>query len=218
MNFSEMVSRNENMSFKDVIPVLLPIYMNAHNWNVDDSVSVVYERKRKYILESILIAGVKCNAIVGEAVYDYAREPDGFPIRDDFGEPIELLMHTESYVNVASIVKYVITDLKDKSCIPEELLLLAGDFPLPPDNKNIEQKYDPKIDRLVCQGIARTLWDIDISITVKDMTNRKAIQVYGNGCKYKDPKTVPGWLSEVDPRPEDKRRGPKRKSDNEEAP
>lgn len=54
-------------------------------------------------------------------------------------------------------------------------------------------------DKLVCQGIARALWDIDPIMTIADMTKHKAIQQYGNGRHYKGKDTLRNWLSEVAP-------------------
>jgi len=121
-----------------------------------------------------------------------------------------------SRVDLKSLGAFLISDLEDISFIPDEFKHLVGDMILPSTSTVLDTKYDPKTDKLVCQGIARTLWDINPKMTLKDMTNHKAIQVYGNGCQYKDPKTLPGWLSEVDPRPEDQRRGPKKKTENDE--
>jgi len=59
---------------------------------------------------------------------------------------------------------------------------------------------DEVFDRLACQAIARTYWDIDPNIHPAHMANAKAIKVYGNGRLYKDDNTVKSWIVEVDPR------------------
>ncbi|HNA29046.1 MAG TPA: hypothetical protein PLQ64_07095 [Thiobacillaceae bacterium] len=62
-------------------------------------------------------------------------------------------------------------------------------------------------DKLVCQGIARALWDIDPVMTIADMCKHKAIQQYGNGRHYKGKDTLRNWLSEVAPATVKGRRG-----------
>jgi hypothetical protein len=62
-------------------------------------------------------------------------------------------------------------------------------------------------DKLVCQGIARALWDIDPVMTIASMTKHKAIQQYGNGRLYKGKDTLRNWLSEVAPASVKSRRG-----------
>jgi len=71
---------------------------------------------------------------------------------------------------------------------------------------------DNQVDRLVCQGIAKTLWDINPDMTIEDMVNHKAVQIYGNAKLYTEPETIRKWLREVDPRDPDKKTGPKKKS------
>lgn len=61
------------------------------------------------------------------------------------------------------------------------------------------RRKDEEIDRLVCQAIARSYWDIDPQIHPAHMAKAKAIRLYGNGKQYKDPDTVKGWILEVDP-------------------
>ena len=56
-----------------------------------------------------------------------------------------------------------------------------------------------QIDKQVCQGIARTLWDEHPDLTIQALIKHPAIQKNGNGALYKE-KTLRGWLSEVDPR------------------
>jgi len=56
-----------------------------------------------------------------------------------------------------------------------------------------------QIDKQVCQGIARTLWDQDPTFTIKALTQHPAILRNGNGGLYSS-KTLHAWLSEVDPR------------------
>jgi hypothetical protein len=54
-------------------------------------------------------------------------------------------------------------------------------------------------DRLVCQAIARTYWDIDPQIHPAHMAKSRAIMLYANGKIYKDENTIKNWIAEVDP-------------------
>lgn len=58
---------------------------------------------------------------------------------------------------------------------------------------------DEVVDRLVCQAIAKTYWDIDPQIHPAHMAKAKAIRIYANGRQYKDENTVKNWIAEVDP-------------------
>lgn len=73
----------------------------------------------------------------------------------------------------------------------------------------INQKMQEKIDKEVCQGIARTLWDIYPKMEIEAMVDEKAIQIYGSGRLHSRDTTLRRWLSEVDPR--EVKRGPKKK-------
>lgn len=61
----------------------------------------------------------------------------------------------------------------------------------------------------MCQAIAKTLWDIDPNLSIKDIRENKAIQQYGDGKLFDMETTLHRWISEVDPR--EVRRGRKRK-------
>ncbi|WP_018985965.1 hypothetical protein [Methylophilus methylotrophus] len=54
-------------------------------------------------------------------------------------------------------------------------------------------------DRLVCQAIAKTYWDIDPKIHPAHMAKSRAINLYANGKHYKDESTIKNWITEVDP-------------------
>ena len=54
-------------------------------------------------------------------------------------------------------------------------------------------------DRQLCQAIARTLWDVDPTLTIAALTKHPSILKYGNGAHYKS-KTLHTWIAEIDPR------------------
>ena len=73
-----------------------------------------------------------------------------------------------------------------------------------PDQQQAKQSLshrpkDEVADRLVCQAIAKTYWDIDPQIHPAHMAKAKAIRIYANGRQYKDENTVKNWIAEVDP-------------------
>lgn len=70
-----------------------------------------------------------------------------------------------------------------------------------------------QIDKLVCQAIARTLWDISPHMTIADMCKHEAVQHYGNGRLYKAEYTLRAWLSEVAPPEVKGKRGRPKKSE-----
>lgn len=68
-----------------------------------------------------------------------------------------------------------------------------------------------QIDRQLCESIARTLWDEHPDWNIVQITEHRAIQIYGNGVHY-TADTLRDWVKEFDPRPEDKRRGRPKKN------
>lgn len=66
-------------------------------------------------------------------------------------------------------------------------------------------------DKLDCQAIAKTMWDENPSLTIAALTGAAKIAPYAK--KYKGKNTLRDWLSEIDPRPPEKKRGrPKTKN------
>lgn len=54
-------------------------------------------------------------------------------------------------------------------------------------------------DKITCQAIGRTLWDLYPDMTIAAMCKHDAIQRYGNGKLYVGAHTLRDWLSEVAP-------------------
>lgn len=67
-----------------------------------------------------------------------------------------------------------------------------------------------QIDKLLCQAVARTLWEASPTMPIKHIIEHKAIQRYANGAQYAE-KTLHSWVSEVDPRPDEAKVGRPRK-------
>lgn len=64
-----------------------------------------------------------------------------------------------------------------------------------------------QIDKLVCQGIAKTLWHEHPDWTIEQIKNHIAIQSYGNGQCYKAKNTLRDWIREVDTRTTEQKTG-----------
>lgn len=75
----------------------------------------------------------------------------------------------------------------------------------PPVNViDVENKPDINLrsnqaDKIACQAIGRTLWDIHPNMTIAAMCKHDAVQKYGNGKIYIGAHTLRDWLSEVAP-------------------
>lgn len=219
MDYFEYLKNKENISFYEALEVLVPLFVKVHKWNVGDDVNKVRDAKYK-LLKSLFEQIVDKKYVEGEIFRDYVYDDFGNIINNACAEgmdyPEKVTYLGESTMKSSKLYSYIEGYLQHFGYeVPYEIKLLIGDNVLQGQSVVMDTKYDPKTDKLVCQGIARALWDIYPNMTLKEMTNQRAIQIYGNGSQYKDPKTLPGWLSEVDPRPEDQRRGPKKKSLND---
>jgi hypothetical protein len=128
MRFSEFVADKENVRLQDVIPLLQLIYVNAHDWSVDDSILKVIDSKRKYVTTDLLVYNITNKIIKGELVYEYICDDEGNPcaIDPDTEEFATELRLDKSYVNIKSLIDYVVNDIKDASLITDELPVIAG--------------------------------------------------------------------------------------------
>ena len=109
----------------------------------------------------------------------------------------------ESKVWVDRYIKFIYENGYE---LPNEFKVFIGVVEI---EDTLNEKQQQKHDKVVCQGIARTLWDEYPDMTIEDMQYHKAIQVYGSGKLYSTDTTLRRWLSEVDPRKV--KTGPKKK-------
>jgi hypothetical protein len=128
MRFSEFIADKENVWLQDVIPLLQLIYVNSHDWSVDDSIPKVIASKRKYVTTNVLVHNITDKIIEGELVYEYICDDEGNPCAidpetEEFATELRL---DKSYVNIKSLVNYVVNDIKDASLITDELPVIAG--------------------------------------------------------------------------------------------
>lgn len=71
------------------------------------------------------------------------------------------------------------------------------------------RKYRPEHeteDKIRCQAIAVTLWELEPAIHPAHMVRTKIMQLIGNGKLYDDD-TIKGWIAEDDPRKEERKSG-----------
>lgn len=70
------------------------------------------------------------------------------------------------------------------------------------------KRRDDYQDKRDCQAKAKTLWDKNPTLTIAALKRTPDIAPYAR--KYPGENTVGGWLSEIDPRPPEKKRGRKK--------
>jgi len=128
MRFSEFVANKENVWLQDVIPLLQLIYVNSHDWSVDDSIQKVIDSKWKYVTNKLLVYNITNKIIKGELVYEYICDDEGNPcaVDPDTEEFATKLRLDKSYVNIKSLMNYVVDDIKDARLITDELPVIAG--------------------------------------------------------------------------------------------
>lgn len=83
---------------------------------------------------------------------------------------------------------------------------------VPDEATDIEPKKvkQSEINKAKIQAIAQTLWEINPEMTIVDISNHKATQIYGNGKHYANGR-LREFISEVDPREKAAKTGRPRK-------
>lgn len=71
-----------------------------------------------------------------------------------------------------------------------------------------------QIDKQLCQAVAKTLWLIEPKLTIADIVSHRAIRQFANGAQYVE-KTLRKWISDVDTRQPEEKRGRPPKHDSE---
>jgi hypothetical protein len=132
---------------------------------------------------------------------------------------IKRTIKVEHYDDIGMYVPNML-ELDESDVDPKEFICFLNkhNYFMPHDFKTFigkEEKSIPLTEREqntiaknVCQGIAKTLWDINPEMTITDMCLHSAIQNYGDGKLFGLDTTLHRWLSEVDPRK--KKTGPKK--------
>ena len=91
--------------------------------------------------------------------------------------------------------------------LPESNLPVETSLPELPGPARLTEAQQDKAD---CQAIARELWAEQPNATQADILKNSRIKPYLK--KWPGKNTLPGWLSEVDPRPKEQRQGRPRKT------
>tara|TARA_R110001592_G_scaffold50906_4_gene157236 strand:- start:573 stop:767 length:195 start_codon:yes stop_codon:yes gene_type:complete len=60
---------------------------------------------------------------------------------------------------------------------------------------------------MMCREVAEVLWQAESGMTQSAVMDHPVIRDYCGGKFYSDPNTVRNWIKDLDPRPEDQRRG-----------
>lgn len=67
-------------------------------------------------------------------------------------------------------------------------------------------------DRIRCQTIASTLWELDATIHPQHIVTSKIMKRFGNGKQYNEG-TLKSWIAEIDPIKKPRKRGPPPKNE-----
>lgn len=114
---------------------------------------------------------------------------------------------TRQDINELAHIKYALS-LPDNECLE----MLAGTLAANGAKSALGYKSrDEYQDRLDFQAIAKPMWEEKPSLTIPALIDAPALAPYAR--KYKGRHTLRDWLSEIDPRPPEKKRGrPKTKN------
>jgi len=169
MRLSELIVKRKTTRFSSAVPLLLHIYMDAHNWNADDYIGETYHRKKDYIINNILVANIKKKKIVGNLIYSLAYDADNYPVLDEnTGYHVEELDLEKSDVNIIDLIHWIVDDLKDISLIPDDLLIAAGIESPKRNRSDSSSKADPKIAaELGSLRLEKDKWDASIDAATK---------------------------------------------------
>lgn len=118
MRLSELIKKRRLTRFSSAIPLLLPIYMDAHVWNEDDYYGEVYERKKSYITEKVLLFYINKYNVEGTPIYERVYDCNG-----NVSKELDL---NKSNINIVKLIKKMVDDKKDNLIFSDELLIAAG--------------------------------------------------------------------------------------------
>ena len=148
MRLSELILKRKVTRFSSAIPLLLHIYMDAHNWNADDYIGEVYQKKRDYVIDKVLVLNIKNKNIAGHCVYKSVFDDGGYPfIDEETGDLVEKLDLEKSDVDLIGLIQYLVKDLKDISIIPGELLIAAGIEPPTRNTSEVNSSGNGEINK-----------------------------------------------------------------------
>jgi hypothetical protein len=196
LSYFEYWLSKELWSLTNAIWLLTMYYILQRSWAETDDFESIVNSLRSKILNEL---------ITEDARYIFSKRHvrcKGFDSNDIWAE--DSIVEEESYVKPKEFISW---SYNNGYSIPFEFKVFIE---VKDKVELVNEKQQQKIDKPVCQGIARTLWDLYPEMTIEDMQYRKEIQVYGSGKLYSTDTTLRRWLSEVDPRKV--KPGPKKKN------
>jgi len=180
MTYFEYMKRRQ-ISYEKLIDCFTEWYLMCRDWKDGDKRHIEKDKARNLIVDAIEDAYLE-EKLEGDGIF-YAKD----------GSKIDYTHYT---ISIRSVANYLIGRILNKRFeAPRDFLsLLKG------ERAYTRMLREHEIDKSVCQAVAMTLWDIDPDMEIEQLSEHQAIQKHGKGKLYTDPKTVRGWLSEVDVR------------------
>ncbi len=213
MDIYDYFKNTKKCTYRSAIEVLTNLYLVSLNWEGN----INYLEKRlsvKEMFEKHIKSGINGLHIRGDIEIDGEN-----PVITDLDEisgdqkvdfPIN---YQNSVLFTDHLIQHLLNMLKNKEFNAPDVFVerLLGSETNESGDTNLQQEKLRKeqIAKIRCQALAKYLWHLNPHMTIEEMKTHSAIQEYGDGQYYKGKNTVRGWLSEVDPRPEDQKTGPK---------
>jgi hypothetical protein len=175
----------------DGVALLLDYYLQARKWQPNEdhrTVRISYKTK----IQCLISKSIKLEDLI-EASYkdDNDFQNDDLSIFDLCGSTIDPVV----------FIKFAHSHDLD---LPNELLEYA-------DLKVKDKLTYDYIDKMSCQAVAKALWDEHPDMTIEEIINHKAIQIYAGG-KTKSQSTLRKWVSAADTRDSKTKPGPDKKA------
>lgn len=125
MTYEEFIRKQEFISLSDAIGILLPIYVKAHVWNVDDTYEAVSKRKHVYILDILLMRNIDKGSIRGEIIDEVLFDDYG-PITDKNGDEVHSINFTKSYIDKDCLFELVANELENSTSVKDDIAILCN--------------------------------------------------------------------------------------------
>jgi len=116
----------------------------------------------------------------------YLKEITPFSVSPDLASSDAVVIPSQTFIKYAGF----------NAIIDEQVGYLDNLVDIPEENRRLRSNQKAK---LLCQAVAKTLWDIYPDMAVTDMCEHHAIQQYAGAKAYSKDKTVSRWLLEVAP-------------------
>jgi hypothetical protein len=192
LSYYEYLISKDNFRLVDGVAILLEYHLANRLWDkYEDHRTVRISYKTK--VNCLISKNIKLEDII-EASY---KDDEDF--KDDDLSEFDLCGTT---IDPVVFIKFARNNGLD---VPAELLEFAGLIVMD------KLTYD-YVDKISCQAVARTLWDMYPDMTTEDIINHKAIQLHAGG-KTKAYSTLRKWISAEDKRTSGTKPGPNKKAE-----